>query len=62
MKIALFSLGNMCAHRECREALINLGVHDMLKRLSSSSDPETQKYLARIQAKLQAAEAKAAAS
>lgn len=27
VKIALFSLGNMCAHRECRESLVALGVH-----------------------------------
>lgn len=55
VKIALFSLGNMCAHRECREALWQLGVVDVLRRLSNSPDPVTQKYLQRIQTKLQAA-------
>ena len=61
VKIALFSLGNMCAHRECRESLIHLGVHDMIKRLGGSTDPETLKYIQRIQTKLQAAEARAGA-
>ncbi|GLI63648.1 hypothetical protein VaNZ11_006646 [Volvox africanus] len=54
VKIALFSLGNMCAHRECRESLIALGVQDVIRRLSSNPDPTQQKYLQRIQQKLQA--------
>ncbi len=41
--------------RECREALWQLGVVDVLRRLSGSPDPVTQKYLQRIQTKLQAA-------
>jgi hypothetical protein len=32
VKIALFSLGNMCAHRECREALLAAGIWDMCRR------------------------------
>jgi hypothetical protein len=52
VKIALFSIGNMCAHRECREALLNLGLRDALRQLSGASDPVLQKYLARVQAKL----------
>ncbi|KAG2493565.1 hypothetical protein HYH03_008379, partial [Edaphochlamys debaryana] len=54
VKIALFSLGNMCAHRECRESLLALGVQDVIRRLSSNPDPTQQKYLQRIQQKLQA--------
>jgi fused-like protein len=54
VKIALFSLGNMCAHKECREALWPLGVQDVLRRLSSTHDAVTQKYLQRITSKLQA--------
>ncbi|GFR42822.1 hypothetical protein Agub_g3779, partial [Astrephomene gubernaculifera] len=54
VKIALFSLGNMCAHRECRETLIALGVQDVIRRLSTNPDPTQQKYLQRIQQKLQA--------
>ncbi|GLC39018.1 hypothetical protein PLESTM_000827500 [Pleodorina starrii] len=53
VKIALFSLGNMCAHRECRESLIALGVQDVIRRLGANPDPTQQKYLQRIQQKLQ---------
>ncbi|KAI8462968.1 MAG: hypothetical protein J3K34DRAFT_445709 [Monoraphidium minutum] len=42
----------MCAHRECREALLALGLRDALRRLSGAPDPVLQKYLARVQAKL----------
>ena len=28
--VALFSLGNLCAHEECRSALIKLGVQEIL--------------------------------
>jgi hypothetical protein len=52
VKIALFSIGNMCAHGECREALLALGLKDVLRQLSGASDPVLQKYLARVQAKL----------
>ncbi len=54
VKIALFSLGNMCAHRECRESLLALGVNDMIRRLAANPDPTQQKYLQRIQQKLSA--------
>ena len=37
-----------------------LGVGDLVKRLSGSPDPVTQKYLARIQSKLQQSSAAAA--
>lgn len=57
VKIALFSLGNMCAHKECREALLALGVTDVIRRLSSNPDPTQQKYLQRIQQKLAGAAA-----
>mmetsp|Transcript_35208 Transcript_35208/g.48864 ORF Transcript_35208/g.48864 Transcript_35208/m.48864 type:complete len:493 (+) Transcript_35208:442-1920(+) len=55
LKIALFSLGNMCTHRECRERLLQLGFRDMITGLSTSKDDTVQKYVARIQSKLQAA-------
>lgn len=55
VKIALFSLGNMCAHKECREALLALGVLEVMQKLSSNPDPTLQKYLQRIQTKLQQA-------
>ncbi|BDA40985.1 probable serine/threonine-protein kinase 36 [Coccomyxa sp. Obi] len=52
-KIALFSLGNMAAHRECAEVLLRLGIDRTLQRLSASSDPMTIKYVQRIHTKLQ---------
>lgn len=52
-KIALFSLGNMAAHRECAEVLLRLGIDRTLQRLSASSDPMTLKYVQRIHTKLQ---------
>mmetsp|Transcript_10638 Transcript_10638/g.20114 ORF Transcript_10638/g.20114 Transcript_10638/m.20114 type:complete len:1090 (+) Transcript_10638:312-3581(+) len=55
LKIALFSLGNMCTHRECRERLLQLGFKKIVASLSKSSDAVVQKYVARIQSKLQAA-------
>lgn len=52
-RIALFSLGNMAAHRECAEVLLRLGIDRTLKRLRSCSDPMTVKYVQRIHTKLQ---------
>lgn len=51
--IALFSLGNMCAHRECRDALLQLGVLDVIKQLSGNPDQMLQRYIQRMQTKLQ---------
>eukprot|EP00899_Mesostigma_viride_P028194 jgi/Mesvir1/855/Mv17428-RA.1 len=62
MKIALFSLGNMCAHKECREQLLALGFRDVIARLSTWNDDVVLKYVSRIQNKLeQAAQAQAQA-
>ncbi|KAF8056751.1 hypothetical protein HT031_006249 [Scenedesmus sp. PABB004] len=54
VKIALFSLGNMCAHRECREQLARLGLREALAKLQSASGGDTTllRYIARAQAKL----------
>eukprot|EP00191_Tetraselmis_sp_GSL018_P012506 CAMPEP_0177598674 /NCGR_PEP_ID=MMETSP0419_2-20121207/12506_1 /TAXON_ID=582737 /ORGANISM="Tetraselmis sp., Strain GSL018" /LENGTH=1263 /DNA_ID=CAMNT_0019091197 /DNA_START=454 /DNA_END=4245 /DNA_ORIENTATION=- len=52
LKIALFSLGNMCAHRECREALLSIGLMKAIERLEMSRDTTVQKYVARIKTKL----------
>ena len=49
LRISLFSLGNMCAHKECAEALIQLGIDTSLSRLKSSPDAVVQKYVQRIQ-------------
>ncbi|GAB4815111.1 hypothetical protein N2152v2_002157 [Parachlorella kessleri] len=53
--IALFSLGNLCAHRECAEALVQLGLRDVLGRTLPlcKADPTVHKYVLRIQQKLQ---------
>ncbi len=32
VKIALFSLGNMCAHRECRDALLAANIWDAIRK------------------------------
>jgi hypothetical protein len=52
VKIALFSLGNMATHRECREVLLQLGIREVLRNLASSPDPTLQRYIARVQQKL----------
>jgi len=41
-RIALFSLGNLAAHRECGEALAALGVHDLLARLLAAPPDEAR--------------------
>jgi hypothetical protein len=52
VKIALFSLGNMATHRECRDVLLQLGIREVLRNLASSPDPTLQRYIARVQQKL----------
>lgn len=52
LRISLFSLGNMCAHRECADALLELGICGSLTRLRSSQDATVQKYVQRIQVQL----------
>ena len=44
-RIALFSLGNLAAHRECGEALAALGVREMLARLVASPPDEVRHCL-----------------
>jgi hypothetical protein len=51
-KIALFSLGNMCAHRECREVLQQAGIRALMAALEGSPDATVQKYLGRMHQKL----------
>ncbi|GLC77209.1 serine/threonine protein kinase [Pleodorina starrii] len=46
--VSLFSLGNMCTHWVWRESLMRLGVQDVVRRLSRSSDPHVQRYLQRL--------------
>ena len=49
MKVALFSLGNMCTHASCSQVLLSLGLPATLHRLSASPDAVVKKYCARIQ-------------
>lgn len=49
LKISLFSLGNMCAHKSCADALLQLGIAGSLSRLSSVPDATVKKYIERIQ-------------
>lgn len=49
LKISLFSLGNMCAHKSCADALLQLGITDSLSRLSRVPDATVKKYIERIQ-------------
>jgi hypothetical protein len=51
--IALFSLGNVAAHRECAERLRSLGVEEILKGIEfGNGDATIGKYISRIRAKL----------
>ena len=46
----------MCAHRECREALLgNASFAGSIERLAASKDETVQKYVTRIKTKLAAA-------
>ena len=55
VKIALFSLGNLCTHEECRERLLSLGFETRVDALADSGDPAVRRYVARIQGKIAAA-------
>lgn len=60
MKIALFSLGNMCAHPKCRDVLMSCGILDVTKLLLGTSgeisnfegDSTVKKYAQRIESKI----------
>ena len=52
LKIALFSLGNLCTHRECREQLLAQGFEQKIAAMAGSPDPSVAKYVARIQNKI----------
>jgi fused-like protein len=53
VSIALFSLGNVAAHRDCAERLATLGVDGILQDIEAGTNDSTiGKYIARIRAKL----------
>lgn len=53
VQIALFSLGNLCAHPECAEALTRLGLGKALEAVlrERGGDATVQRYVARIRQK-----------
>lgn len=55
VQIALFSLGNLCAHAECAEVLGRLGLLQALDGVLRvwSGDATVARYTQRIQAKMQ---------
>lgn len=54
VQIALFSLGNLCAHSECAEALAQLGLEEALAHVlrERGHDTTVQRYVARIRQKM----------
>ena len=52
LKIALFSLGNLCTHRECRELLLAQGFELKVEALAGSPDAAIRKYVARVLSKI----------
>lgn len=53
LRIALFSIGNMCSHTSCREVLLELDLFKVLQKLQRLGDPVISKYVQRICAKFQ---------
>lgn len=52
-KIALFSLGSMCAYAPCREALLAAGFAEVIAAIKAGArDDVLQKYALRVEAKL----------
>ena len=54
VKIALFSLGNLCTHLLCRERLLSLQLERKIEQLAlrPDADASVKKYVARIQGKI----------
>lgn len=54
VQIALFSMGNMCAHKQCAEALLGLDVKAVVDLvLEKCKDATAVKYATRVRSKLQ---------
>ena len=51
LKVALFSLGNLCAYPSCRTALMTPRFSDLVSRLARSPDETIQKFSKRILSK-----------
>jgi len=53
MKIALFSLGNMCTHRVCKERMASRNLDPLLTELMHRGDETIKKYVTRIKQKIE---------
>ena len=51
-KTALSCLGNMCKYLDCRKALRQLGIHQVLRTLSAVPDATLQRDIQRLQLEL----------
>jgi fused-like protein len=58
VKIALFSLGNLCAHADCRAKLLALGFERKIAALADAEDASVRRYVARIEGKIAGGEAR----
>ena len=59
LKIALFSLGNMCTHRVCKERLTTRNLEPLLDNLTQYGDETIKKYVTRIKQKIERKPARA---
>ncbi len=59
LKIALFSLGNMCTHRVCKERLTSRNLEPLLDNLTQYGDETIKKYVTRIKQKIERKPARA---
>ena len=55
VKIAIYSLGNVCRHRVCRERVESRQLIPLLNELARQGDENVKKYVVRLKAKLDAA-------
>lgn len=49
LKVSLFSLGNMCTHRECAQELLMLNIRGVVAPLAASQDATVRRYVERIE-------------
>ena len=50
-RIALFSIGNLCVYKECRKALEEMGIRQIIEpftQQTANSDQQVVKYASRI--------------
>ena len=52
LKVSLFSLGNMCTHRECAQELLMLNIRGVVAPLAASEDATVRRYVERIEVRV----------